>query len=222
MESRAGPADSGKRRGGPPLALTCVDLNERAGRFCKFNSILNKVESPLRFYCGDFSDPGFLSKLGEDDIRYDVVTANPPFVPSYSSQPLYTSAGPRGDELLNATLSFIRSSEEVCRAGIVSEIMNPTGISVERSSVLFYNEVLLGAEEYCRVRDPESVQACKENLVINHVSEVSTGLILFDREKAQLREKGMAVVVRKGRDGGLWTLWNKLEAVLKETWPKIQ
>lgn len=75
-----------------------VDLNPRALRFARVNAAANRLEN-VSFVQGDCYD-----RL--DDRRFDVILANPPFVPRPSPDPLlYRGGGPLGDEVVRRILS---------------------------------------------------------------------------------------------------------------------
>lgn len=70
---------------------TCLDINPRALQYAEFNAALNGVEVKR-----------FLSDLYSEvsDEVYDLITANPPFVPSPDPQVLvHRSAGETGEEV---------------------------------------------------------------------------------------------------------------------------
>ncbi|EKX35051.1 hypothetical protein GUITHDRAFT_146804 [Guillardia theta CCMP2712] len=69
--------------------VTCVDINERAVRFARFNAMINGVASRVKVLQGDLYD--FHEKMGhemgsESEVvmsqrRFNVILSNPPFVP---------------------------------------------------------------------------------------------------------------------------------------------
>ena len=74
--------------------VVAVDLNPRAVRFSRFNAQLNGVQNhEVRF--GSLYEP----VAGE---RFDVVLANPPFVPSPDASLGFRDGGARGERLLRA------------------------------------------------------------------------------------------------------------------------
>lgn len=79
-----------------------VDINPRAVNFARFNAALNGVATKTDFRCGDLYNP-----LGEDD-RFDLILANPPFIPSSNSEAdrlLFQDAGPTGDQIFGPILN---------------------------------------------------------------------------------------------------------------------
>jgi len=79
-----------------------VDINSRAVNFARFNAALNGVATKTDFRCGDLYNP-----LGEDD-RFDLILANPPFIPSSNSgvdRLLFQDAGPTGDQISGPILA---------------------------------------------------------------------------------------------------------------------
>jgi len=87
-------------------SITLVDVNPRASKFASFNCALNQVKADLHLVNANLLDPAQVSSLIPPSTPECsvTVTANPPFVPDAapSSQPLYTTAGRRGDEVRTA------------------------------------------------------------------------------------------------------------------------
>ena len=115
----------------PDSTATCVDINPRALRFVRFNAALNGV-SPQRIRCrlGDLRSGSWRRR--NDDDRYDVVLANPPFIPVppdpaiQQRYGLFSSGGLTGEQVLR---DIVRLTSECLVpggwAGIVSEFVNP-------------------------------------------------------------------------------------------------
>ena len=71
-----------------------VDINPRAVHFARFNAVLNGLEQVCRFEQGDLWAP-----LGDE--RFELITANPPFVPSPAlDELLFRDGGGGGEEVL--------------------------------------------------------------------------------------------------------------------------
>jgi methylase of polypeptide subunit release factors len=74
-----------------------VDVSPRAIAFARFNAALNGVAARCEFRRGDLFGP-----VPEGE-RWDLILANPPFVPSLASgrrRVLFRDAGPRGEDVL--------------------------------------------------------------------------------------------------------------------------
>jgi Methyltransferase small domain len=70
-----------------------VDINPRAVNFARFNALLNGLGN-CSFELGDLYGP-------VEDLRFDLITANPPFVPAPGSPGLlYRDGGPSGEDVL--------------------------------------------------------------------------------------------------------------------------
>ena len=80
-----------------------VDINSRAVKFARFNAALNGVAAKVDFRCGHLYEAlGQFPRRPEDD-RFDLILANPPFVPSSKAgadRLLYQDAGPAGEEIV--------------------------------------------------------------------------------------------------------------------------
>jgi carbamoyltransferase len=83
-----------------------VDINPRAVEFARFNAALNGVSAKCDFRCGSLYEA-----IGQDDSkrneRFDMIVANPPFVPSPhvgQDRILSRDGGPTGDEILSGIL----------------------------------------------------------------------------------------------------------------------
>lgn len=75
-----------------------VDVNPRALRFARFNAAANRIDGAT-FVLGDCYAP-------LDDGRFDVILANPPFVPWPESDALlFRGGGPLGDDVLARILA---------------------------------------------------------------------------------------------------------------------
>jgi HemK-related putative methylase len=72
--------------------VVAVDIGPRAAAMARCNAALNDARG-VEVRCGDLYAP----VRGE---RFDLVIANPPFVPARTRGPAYHSGGPRGDRVL--------------------------------------------------------------------------------------------------------------------------
>jgi len=81
--------------------VTLVDLNPRAVRFSRFNLLLNGISSKQsRVYLGDL-----YKALGSEDRIFDVILANPPYVPGFlDTNALYGAGGLKGDTITMAVV----------------------------------------------------------------------------------------------------------------------
>jgi hypothetical protein len=77
--------------------VTGVDINARAVNFSRFNSIFNRVGN-VTFIKGDLLEPVHLKK-------FDMILANPPFVPAPEVKILYRDGGVTGEEPLKKILA---------------------------------------------------------------------------------------------------------------------
>lgn len=80
-----------------------IDINPRAVEFARFNAALNGVAQRCDFRCGSLYEPLKQSDSKRDSERFDLILANPPFVPSPYTGPdrlLSRDAGPAGEEIL--------------------------------------------------------------------------------------------------------------------------
>lgn len=85
-----------------------VDINPRAAEFARFNAALNGVTAKCDFRRGSLYDAVGPSAGESSEQRFDLVLANPPFVPSPRTGPervLFQDAGPAGDEILGPVLA---------------------------------------------------------------------------------------------------------------------
>lgn len=73
-------------------AVVAVDIGERAAAMARASAVLNEARG-VEVRCGDLYRP----VRGE---RFDLIIANPPFVPARTRGPAYHSGGPRGDRVL--------------------------------------------------------------------------------------------------------------------------
>jgi SAM-dependent methyltransferase len=68
-----------------------ADLTERSALFAEFNACLNGV--PITSLCGDLYDP-------VAGLRFDVISAHPPFVPATGENMVYRDGGETGEEVI--------------------------------------------------------------------------------------------------------------------------
>ncbi len=117
----------------PDATITFVDVNDRALRFAKFNALLNGIpEEKISTIKTDIT-----VNSGEDVVKssdyYDIILANPPFIPSpvsnsiQSRYGLFSLGGACGDDVLRSIICMSPSllRPETGFLGIVSEFMNP-------------------------------------------------------------------------------------------------
>ncbi len=92
--------------------VTAVDVNPRATAFAEFNGALNGVGEGIEVVLGDLYEPC------APDARYDLITANPPYVPSqqHAAGANWFSGGPSGEEVLARVLGGLR--EHLSERGI--------------------------------------------------------------------------------------------------------
>jgi hypothetical protein len=102
-----------------------VDVNPRAINFARFNALLNAIDN-CSFEQGDLYGP-------VEDLRFDTITANPPFVPvPGSTELLYRDGGPSGEDVLReivAGCSGHLKEHGVCL--IVTDLVEHRGTSYE-------------------------------------------------------------------------------------------
>ena len=103
-----------------------VDINPRAVNFARFNALLNDLDN-CSFEQGDLYGP-----IG--DLRFDMITANPPFVPvPGDTELLYRDGGPGGEDVLREIV--LGSSAHLKGHGtalIVTDLVGHRGTSYEQ------------------------------------------------------------------------------------------
>jgi len=162
--------------------VTCVDINERALRFTKFNFewnhfdiptlILGNINTATGKHFGSKTPKLWKELLGESTTTY--IVSNPPFLPvpvhddTISSRyGLFSSGGASGEEffqsLVGLSSSLLNRTDPSATLAVVSEFMNPTKdfdlrLSSWWSSVdppralLFTNEDAIDASLYAQRR----------------------------------------------------------------------
>ena len=95
-----------------------VDLNPRAIRFSVFNALLNGIEN-IRFLCSDL----YTQVDGE---RFDVILANPPFVPSPVAGCHFRDGGRDGESVLRPIVE--RSTEFLTPDGLLCAVSDLAAI----------------------------------------------------------------------------------------------
>lgn len=81
--------------------VVCVDVNPRALKLAKVNAQLNDVAGAVVFRQGSLYEPL--------NGRFDVILANPPFVPRQRTDLLFRDAGPHGEDVLAKVVGGARS-----------------------------------------------------------------------------------------------------------------
>lgn len=93
--------------------VTCVDVNPRSLNFARFNAILNN-RSNIEFIKGDLYQ-------AVKDRKFDLILANPPFVPSPERRVYYRDGSNTGEGTLQKIISGLpRYLEDNGRAQIVT------------------------------------------------------------------------------------------------------
>lgn len=107
-----------------------VDVNPRAVSFARFNAALNGVDVKADFRCGNLYDP--LDK--HEDSRFDLILANPPFIPSSNSgadRLLFQDAGPTGDQIFGPILNGLLTHLKTKGMAVIISLF----VDTKRSSV---------------------------------------------------------------------------------------
>jgi carbamoyltransferase len=108
---------------GRAASVVAVDIGRRAAVLAGVNAALNGA-SGVEVRCGDLYAP----VRGE---RFDLVLANPPFVPGPQRGPAYHSGGPRGDRVLRRVIEGLgRHLRPGGRALVVSHLAVRRGETV--------------------------------------------------------------------------------------------
>jgi carbamoyltransferase len=104
-------------------SIVAVDIGPRAAALARINAALNGL-SGVEVRCGDLYAP----VRGE---RFDLMLANPPFVPGPERGPAYHSGGPRGDRVLRRVIEGLgRHLRPGGRALVVSHLAVRRGETV--------------------------------------------------------------------------------------------
>ncbi len=85
-----------------------IDINPRAVEFARLNAALNGVAAKCDFRCGSLYDAVGQEQASLEDERFDLILANPPFIPSPptgSDRLLFQDGGLGGDEVLGPVLA---------------------------------------------------------------------------------------------------------------------
>jgi Methyltransferase small domain len=111
------------------ISRTCgrvvgTDINPRAVNFARFNALLNGIEN-CEFIEGHLFDP-------VEGARFDLITANPPFVASPVRSLLFRDGGPTGEDVLS---EFVRRCGAHLNAGgncfIKTDLVHEVGVQYE-------------------------------------------------------------------------------------------
>jgi methylase of polypeptide subunit release factors len=102
-----------------------IDINARAVNFARFNALLNDVIN-CSFEEGDLYGP-------VQDLRFDMITANPPFVPAPgSTELLYRDGGPSGEDVLRQLVAGFSAHLKEHGVGlVVTDLVEHRGTSYE-------------------------------------------------------------------------------------------
>jgi len=158
-----------QRLGDSSSKALCVDINERALRFVKFNAALNGLEDQVDARQADLvaetrgeADGGdekesLVNVLREacremnpdESHSFDVILANPPFIPVppdnvtiLQRYGLFSSGGPDGEDVLKAVVHLASELQSPSGGllGVVSEFMNPPTCSGDQSLMIRLQE----------------------------------------------------------------------------------
>ncbi len=138
--------------------VVCVDVNSRALRLAAFNARLNQIDdAQITFLQRDLLQGDGL------EGNYQVITANPPFLPVPPQIPAnrhgwFSSGGPSGDAVLQAILHQAPNLlEEGGQLAMVSEFFAQNGVYTPPATsfgqaLLWTNAIPLNVTEYARRR----------------------------------------------------------------------
>ncbi|KXS21584.1 S-adenosyl-L-methionine-dependent methyltransferase [Gonapodya prolifera JEL478] len=195
-------------QGGAGVETTLVDTNPRAGRLAAFNSSLNGLH--VAVHIGDGYTP---LPVG---VKYDLILANPPYIPTGGSAvrlEAYGDGGAKGDDVMAAVFRGLQSrlvdGGMVC---VVGNIVNPEQFAENVTSWVGNDVGLNGTLKYGRVwtvdeysalivgkEDPDYANALRQS----GVQGVANGL--FVGKKVAQRD----VSVVRGTD----ELWHEMNLV---------
>jgi len=145
------------------LARTCdrvigIDINPRAVNFARFNALLNGIEN-CEFIEGHLFDP-------VPEMTFDLITANPPFVPSPARKLLFRDGGPTGEDVLAEIVRRSRSHLAVRGSCLIkTDLVHETDVPYEEKLRSW-----LGAEGYVAAILSEAV-ASPYTYAIQHVGQ---------------------------------------------------
>ena len=105
--------------------VVSVDINPRALDFARMNGMLNGVLERMEFHLGSLYEP----VAGQ---RFDVILANPPFVPNPEYEVLFRDGGVQGEDILHIIL---RDAPDHLSDGGILQIMTEIIYHDERGPV---------------------------------------------------------------------------------------
>jgi tRNA1(Val) A37 N6-methylase TrmN6 len=198
---------------------TCVDINPRALQFARFNAALNGLNV--------ITVQGDLMEMTLPDGDYDLILANPPFIPVPSTKDilhrygLFSSGGEDGEVVLRSIVEMAGS--KLIHGGvlaIVSEFMNPQDAAhrieswwdtaTAASGVLLTNEVPVDDETYStrRADSDSDYDIWLQHLRRAGISKVSPGLLFVYASSSKGGEGRLTLehhIVPKTERGSIWT-----------------
>lgn len=206
--------------------VTCVDINPRALQFTRFNAALNGLD--VATIQGDLIT-GNMEGVWQN--KYDLILANPPFIPVPPTKEilqrygLFSSGGPDGEIVLRNIIEQAGKSlsKENGLLAIVSEFMNPQDPALlERlqtwwgdtnlaTGVLLTNQIPLNDEIYAarRADSKEEYHIWLEHLRHHDISYVSPGLLFIQSSASESKSRKSLdlhhQIVPKTQLGSIWT-----------------
>ncbi|MBM4321695.1 MAG: methyltransferase, partial [Deltaproteobacteria bacterium] len=105
--------------------VVSVDINPRALEFARMNALLNGVQDRMEYHLGSLYEP----VAGR---RFDVILANPPFVPNPEYEVLFRDGGVQGEDILHI---IVRDAPDHLADGGILQIMTELIYHDERGPV---------------------------------------------------------------------------------------
>mmetsp|Transcript_153669 Transcript_153669/g.294438 ORF Transcript_153669/g.294438 Transcript_153669/m.294438 type:complete len:521 (+) Transcript_153669:58-1620(+) len=184
------------KRGAADVVL--LDRNPRALRFAQFNAWLNSVGDVVRVVQGDLREESTLASL---QPGFDMLLANPPFIPTPPTEQqrmLYADGGSSGEDVLTLVL---RSAMSLLKANgtftVVTQVANPQQFAAHLCSDLHlrgfsgsiaYRTPTTPAVNYAHAHTRKFKGAGfveqLENLKANRIDDIASGFIFGWRDRA--------------------------------------
>ncbi|MHA1991224.1 MAG: methyltransferase [Candidatus Hodarchaeales archaeon] len=103
----------------PDCTLIASDINPKATEITKFNLKNNKMDKNTFIFCSDLFDDFNPQKYNIQDLKFDLILFNPPYIPGNSPsndniqlENALLGGNPKGDKILMKFLTFLAKKKE--------------------------------------------------------------------------------------------------------------
>lgn len=204
--------------------VTAVDINERAARCTRFNALVSGAAN-LEVRIGDLLEPVKLERLKKE--RFDLITANPPFVPSPVNTLGFRDGGRSGEDIQKRIVAGL---PDHLAPGGVAQMTTELGEREGEPLINRLREWLSGAPMDIHILRLREYPAAKYAIAHAKGDDYKTFLESVDAWAGNLRDQGYVRVVAvlisfqwsDPSDGQPWDRVEESKPPQRAAWKEIE